>query len=83
MQVCVDAQTIAEVVSGWTGIPIGKMFTDEIKTVLNLKEHLEERVVGQSHALDALSQRIRTARAGLVDPQRPIGVFMLRELVWW
>ena len=76
MQVCVDAQTIAEVVSGWTGIPIGKMFTDEIKTVLKLKEHLEERVVGQSHALDALSQRIRTARAGLVDPQRPIGVFM-------
>lgn len=76
MQVCVDAQTIAEVVSGWTGIPIGKMFTDEIKTVLKLKDHLEERVVGQSHALDALSQRIRTARAGLVDPQRPIGVFM-------
>jgi type VI secretion system protein VasG len=76
MQVCVDAQTIAEVVSGWTGIPVGKMFTDEIKSILNLKEKLEERVVGQSHALEALAQRIRTARAGLVDPQRPIGVFM-------
>jgi type VI secretion system protein VasG len=77
MQVCVDSQTIAEVVSGWTGIPIGKMFTDEIKTVLNLKEKLEERVIGQSHALDAVGQRIRTARAGLVDPNRPIGVFMM------
>ncbi|WP_425615132.1 type VI secretion system ATPase TssH [Anatilimnocola sp. NA78] len=77
MQVCVDSQTIAEVVSGWTGIPIGKMFTDEIKTVLKLKEKLEERVIGQSHALDALGQRIRTARAGLVDPNRPIGVFMM------
>jgi type VI secretion system protein VasG len=77
MQVCVDSQTIAEVVSGWTGIPIGKMFTDEIKTVLNLRENLEKRVIGQSHALEALGQRIRTARAGLVDPKRPIGVFLL------
>jgi type VI secretion system protein VasG len=77
MQVCVDSQTIAEVVSGWTGIPIGKMFTDEIKTVLNLRENLEKRVIGQSHALESLGQRIRTARAGLVDPKRPIGVFLL------
>jgi type VI secretion system protein VasG len=76
MQVCVDSQTIAEVVSGWTGIPVGRMFTDEIKTVLKLKELLEERIIGQSHALDALGQRIRTARAGMVDPKRPIGVFM-------
>ncbi|WP_254510477.1 type VI secretion system ATPase TssH [Anatilimnocola floriformis] len=77
MQVCVDSQTIAEVVSGWTGIPIGKMFTDEIKTVLALRENLEKRVIGQSDALEALGQRIRTARAGLVDPKRPIGVFLL------
>jgi type VI secretion system protein VasG len=77
MQVCVDAQTIAEVIAGWTGIPVGKMLADEIKTVLNLKAKLEERVIGQSHALDALSQRIRTARANLTDPRRPIGVFML------
>jgi len=77
MQVCVDGQTIAEVVSGWTGIPVGKMVKDEINTVLSLKELLEQRVVGQSHALEALSQRLRTARARLADPRRPIGVFLL------
>lgn len=73
----VGGQSVAEVVSGWTGIPVGKMVRDEIKTVLSLKEKLEERVVGQSHALDAIAQRIRTARANLTDPRRPIGVFML------
>jgi type VI secretion system protein VasG len=73
----VDRQAVAEVVSGWTGIPVGKMVLDEIKTVLNLKEKLEERIVGQSHALEAISQRIRTARANLVDPRRPIGVFLM------
>jgi type VI secretion system protein VasG len=77
MQVCVDGQTIAEVVSGWTGIPVGKMLKDEINTVLALKELLEQRIVGQSHALEALSQRLRTARARLEDPRRPIGVFLL------
>lgn len=77
MQACVDGQTVAAVVSGWTGIPVGKMLTDEIKTVLTLKERMEERIVGQSHALDAIAQRIRTARAGLVDPRRPVGVFLL------
>ncbi len=73
----VGGQSIAEVVSGWTGIPVGKMVRDEIQTVLALKEKLEERVVGQSHALEAISQRIRTSRANLTDPRRPIGVFML------
>jgi type VI secretion system protein VasG len=77
MQVCVDAQTIAEVISGWTGIPVGKMLTDEIRSVLNLTANLEERVIGQSAALEAISQRIRTARANLTDPRRPIGVFLL------
>jgi type VI secretion system protein VasG len=77
MQVCVDGQTIAEVVSGWTGIPVGKMVKDEIRTVLSLKELLEKRVIGQSHALEAIGQRIRTARARLEDPRRPIGVFLL------
>jgi type VI secretion system protein VasG len=77
MQVCVDAQGVAEVVSGWTGIPVGKVLKDEIQTVLSLKERLEERIIGQSHALEAISQRIRTARAKLEDPRRPIGVFML------
>ena len=77
MQVCVDAQAVAEVVSGWTGIPVGKVMKDEIQTVLSLKDRLEERIIGQSHALEAIAQRIRTARAKLEDPRRPIGVFML------
>jgi type VI secretion system protein VasG len=77
MQACVTSQTIAEVISGWTGIPVGKMLTDEIKTVLSLKDRLEQRVIGQSHGLDAIAQRIRTARANLTDPRRPIGVFLL------
>jgi type VI secretion system protein VasG len=73
----VAGEAIAEVVSGWTGVPVGKMVRDEIQTVLALKEKLEERIVGQSHALDAIAQRIRTSRANLTDPRRPIGVFML------
>jgi type VI secretion system protein VasG len=77
MQVCVDSQTVAEVVAGWTGIPVGKMLTDEIRTVLGLPSRLAERVIGQSQALEAIGQRIRTARANLTDPRRPIGVFML------
>jgi type VI secretion system protein VasG len=73
----VGGQAIASVVSGWTGIPLGKMVRDEIQAVLSLKERLQERVIGQTHALDAIAQRIRTARANLTDPRRPIGVFML------
>ena len=77
LQPCVDAQAVAEVVSAWTGIPIGKMVKNEINTVLSLKDLLERRVIGQSHALEAISQRLRTARAKLEDPRRPIGVFLL------
>ncbi len=53
------------------------MLTDEIRTVLALKDRLEQRVIGQSHALEAIASRIRTARANLTDPRRPIGVFLL------
>jgi type VI secretion system protein VasG len=77
MQACVDSQTIADVVSGWTGIPVGKMVTDEIKTVLTLKNKLEERIIGQSHGLEVIEKRIQTARVQMVDPRRPIGVFMM------
>ncbi|HKR11886.1 MAG TPA: type VI secretion system ATPase TssH [Pyrinomonadaceae bacterium] len=77
MQACVNSQTIADVISGWTGIPVGKMLTNEIQTVLALKDRLEKRVIGQGHALEAIAQRIRTARAGLTDPRRPVGVFLL------
>ncbi len=73
----VTGQAIAEVLASWTGIPLGRMVADEIHTVLQLKERLEERVIGQSHALDAIAQAIRTSRANLTDPNRPVGVFML------
>jgi type VI secretion system protein VasG len=77
MRVAVDAQIVSEVISAWTGIPVGKMLKDEISTVLTLSAHLEKRVIGQTHALDIIGQRIQTSRASLDDPNRPIGVFML------
>ncbi|MBR0684069.1 type VI secretion system ATPase TssH [Roseomonas eburnea] len=73
----VDGQAVAEVVATWTGIPLGRMVSDEIQTVLKLKDKLMERVVGQDHALDAIAQAIRTSRAGLMDPRKPIGVFLM------
>jgi type VI secretion system protein VasG len=75
--VCVDSGVVASVISGWTGIPVGKMLADELHTVLNLKEKLAERVVGQDQALDAIARRVRTSRADLDDPGKPVGVFML------
>jgi type VI secretion system protein VasG len=77
MRVCVDSHLVGEVISGWTGIPVGKMLKDEIATVLQLESHLGARVIGQSHALEAISHRIRTARAGLDDPGKPVGTFLL------
>jgi type VI secretion system protein VasG len=72
----VDGHVVAEIVAGWTGIPLGKMVKDEIKTVLRLKENLEQRVLGQSHAIEAVAQRVRTSRANLDDPNKPKGVFL-------
>ena len=77
VRVCVDAPIVGEVISAWTGIPVGKMLKDEIATVLSLEQHLGARVIGQSHALESISQRIRTARASLDDPVKPVGVFLL------
>jgi len=77
IHVCCDGQSVAEVISGWTGIPVGRMVKDEISTVMRLRELMEERVIGQGHALNAIAQRIQTARAGLDDPGKPIGVFLL------
>ncbi|SMC22846.1 type VI secretion system protein VasG [Andreprevotia lacus DSM 23236] len=77
VQVCVDEATVGAVISAWTGIPLGKMVQDELETVLKLKDTLAERVIGQDHALEAIAQRIRISRAGLEDPGKPIGVFML------
>jgi type VI secretion system protein VasG len=75
--VCVDAGVVASVISGWTGIPVGKMLADELHIVLNLKEKLAQRVVGQNQALDAIARRVRTSRADLDDPGKPVGVFLL------
>lgn len=75
--VCVDGQIVGEVISGWTGIPLGKMVKDEIEASLKLESHLGQRVIGQDHALEAISQRIRISKANLEDPNKPIGVFML------
>jgi type VI secretion system protein VasG len=75
--VCVDAELVGEVISGWTGIPVGKMLRDEISTVLVLEEQLARRIIGQVQALGAISQRIRTSRASIEDPNKPVGVFML------
>ncbi len=77
MQVCVDAQIVGQVISGWTGIPLGKMIKDEIGMVLELDKHLGKRVIGQDHSLSLISQRIQTGRASLDDPGKPLGVFML------
>jgi type VI secretion system protein VasG len=77
IRVCVDEQIIGEVVSGWTGIPVGKMLKDEVGIILKLQDHLGRRVIGQAHALAAISQRIRTSRASLDDPNKPVGVFLL------
>jgi type VI secretion system protein VasG len=76
VQPVVNGQAIAEVVAGWTGIPLGKMVRNEIQAVMTLGEKLKQRVVGQDHALETIAERVRTARAGLTDPRKPIGVFM-------
>ncbi len=77
IQVNVDGQAIAEVVANWTGIPVGKMVADEINTVLDLTNVLGKRIIGQKHALESIAQAIRTSRAGLTDPRKPVGVFFL------
>ncbi len=77
MQPHVNAQAVAEIIAGWTGIPVGRMQADEVKTVIELKDLLAQRVIGQDHGLEAIAQRIRTSRAGLTDPRRPVGVFLL------
>lgn len=77
IQVNVGSQAIAEVVANWTGIPVGKMVANEIKSIMTLKDSLEKRVIGQSHALEAIAECIKTSRAGLTDPRKPVGVFFM------
>jgi len=73
----VDQQAVASVVGDWTGIPVGRMVKNEIETVLRLAGTLGQRVLGQSHALEMIARRIQTSRAGIENPNKPIGVFML------
>lgn len=74
---CCDEQAVAAVVADWTGIPVGRMVSNELNTVLNLTEILNKRVIGQDHAMAMIAKRIQTSRAGLDNPNKPIGVFML------
>jgi type VI secretion system protein VasG len=73
----VDEQAVASVVQDWTGVPVGRMVKNEIETVLNLAETLNQRVIGQRHGLEQIARRIQTSRAKLDNPNKPIGVFML------
>ena len=73
----VDEQAVGSVVEDWTGIPVGRMVKDELATVLKLADFLNDRIIGQRHALDMIAKRIQTSRASLDNPNKPIGVFML------
>lgn len=75
--VCVDSKGIAAVIASWTGIPVGKMLADEAHAVRTLKGRLAQRIVGQDAALERIAMRIQAWRAGLADPLRPVGVFLL------
>ncbi len=75
--VTVDGELVGQVISGWTGIPVGKMLRDDLSMALELESHLQRRIIGQDHALEIISHRIRTSKAGIEDPQKPIGVFLL------
>jgi ATP-dependent Clp protease ATP-binding subunit ClpB len=72
----VDEEDIAEVVSKWTGIPVSKMLEGEVQKLLHMDERLKQRVVGQDEAIEAVSNAIRRARAGIQDPNRPLGSFI-------
>ena len=72
----VDAEDIAEVVSKWTGVPVSRLMEAEAAKLIHLEEHLHERVVGQDDAVRAVANAVRRSRAGLSDPDRPIGSFM-------
>ena len=73
----VDYQAVASVVGDWTGIPVGRMARNEIETILKVADALSQRVIGQDHAMEMIAKRIQTSRAGLDNPNKPIGVFML------
>ena len=75
IEVCPDV--VAQVVSDWTGIPLGKVLKDEAQTILNLEDRMKERIKGQDHVLSAMAEVIRAAKSGIKNPSQPIGVFLL------
>merc|ERR1712065_82313 len=72
----VDSEEVADVVSKWTGIPVSKMLESERAKLLRLEDELRKRVVGQEEAIEAVSDAVRRSRAGLQNPERPIGSFL-------
>ncbi|NIP14074.1 MAG: hypothetical protein GWM88_04815, partial [Pseudomonadales bacterium] len=72
----VEAEDIAEVVATWTGIPVTSLLKTEAEKLLDMEDHLHERIVGQDEAINAVADAIRRARSGLKDPRRPIGSFI-------
>ncbi len=72
----VDAEDVAQIISKWTGIPVSRLLESEREKLLKIEERLKQRVVGQDHAISAVANALRRARAGLKDPKRPIGSFM-------
>jgi type VI secretion system protein VasG len=73
----VDYQAVASVVGDWTGIPVGRMAKNEMDTILQIGSTLGQRVIGQDHAMEMIARRIQTSRAGLDNPGKPVGVFLL------
>ena len=73
----VDYQAVAAVVGDWTGIPVGRMARNEMETILDIASILGRRVIGQDHAMEMIARRIQTSRAGLDNPDKPVGVFLL------
>ena len=77
VNICVDGPAIAEVVAAWTGIPVGRMMSDQIRAVLTLPRRMAERIIGQPQALTAIAEAMRVSGAKLTDPRKPIGVFLM------
>ncbi len=77
VRVAVDASIVGEVISGWTGVPVGKMMRDQLSMMLELEKHLGARVIGQGFGIETISRRMRTSAAKIEDPNKPKGVFML------
>ncbi len=73
----VDRQAVADVLAAWTGIPVGRMVTDEVRGVLDLGDRMGRRIRGQPQAIATIAQAMRVARAGLADPRKPLGVFLM------